>query len=75
MQNLRRRNKTNELGVVRQQVYIVSAFTTVVLPMKSWLVQYAGPPGVVLAGIMAYLLTRLVGYGVIFRRDKTERNA
>jgi O-antigen/teichoic acid export membrane protein len=65
----------NGLGIVRQQVWVVSAFVAVALPLKLCLAQWAGAFGVVLAGIVAYVLTTVLGYGLVFRRDVAERIA
>ncbi len=63
----------NGLGIVKQQVWVVSAFVLVVLPLKLYLASWMGAIGVVIAAITAYLLTTVVGYGLVFRRDLSER--
>lgn len=63
----------NGLGIVRQQVYVVSAFIAVALPLKLWWAQSGGAFGVVAAGIIAYILTTVIGYGIVFRRDLIAR--
>ena len=63
----------NGLGIVRQQVVIVSLFVAVALPLKIWLASSWGASGVVLAGVLAYTLTTVLGYGLVFRRSIVER--
>lgn len=58
----------NGLGVVRQQVWVVSSFVLVAIPLKLWLSSLHGALGVVVAGILAYLVTTVLGYGLIFRK-------
>lgn len=63
----------NGLGVVKQQVWIVSSFVLVAIPLKLWLSSLYGALGVVIAGIVAYLLTTVLGYGLIFRKAIAEK--
>lgn len=63
----------NGIGVVKQQVVVVSAFILLGLPLKIMLAYEMGSEGVVLAGIGSYLLTTVVGYVFIFRKQIMER--
>lgn len=63
----------NGLGIIKQQVWIVSTFILMVLPMKLLLASKFGVVGVVTAGIIAYLVTTVAGYGLIFRKELVER--
>lgn len=63
----------NGIGVVKQQVVVVSAFILLGLPLKIMLAYDMGSEGVVLAGIGSYLLTTVVGYVFIFRKQIMER--
>lgn len=65
----------NGLGVVRQQVWVVTAFVLLVFPLKLWWGHEWGAFGVVLASIIAYLITTVFGYGIVFRRNVVERMA
>lgn len=63
----------NGLGVINQQVWVVSAFVAVAVPLKFFLADVYGASGVVAAGILAYFITTVVGYGVIYRKDLVEK--
>lgn len=62
----------NGIGVVKQQVMVVSVFILIGLPLKIFLASTNGAEGVVLAGIFSYLLTTILGYGFIFRNQIKE---
>ena len=57
----------NGCGIVRLQVWVVLAFCLVALPLKFALGVNFGATGVVLASVIAYLLTNVGLYGTIFR--------
>ena len=57
----------NGCGIVRQQVWVVTAFCCVVLPLKFWLGDAWGGSGIVAATIVAYLLVVVGTYGVVLR--------
>lgn len=63
----------NGVGVVRQQVWVVISFVLLAIPMKYWLGSNYGAAGVVMAGVVAYLLTTVSGYGFIFRKNLSEK--
>lgn len=57
----------NGCGIVRQQVWVVTAFCCVVLPLKFWLGDLWGASGIVFATIAAYLFVVVGTYGVLLR--------
>jgi O-antigen/teichoic acid export membrane protein len=57
----------NGCGIVRQQVWVVTAFCCVVLPMKFWLGGMWGAEGIVVATIVAYFVVVAGTYGVFLR--------
>jgi O-antigen/teichoic acid export membrane protein len=59
----------NGLGIVRQQVLVVTVLVVIALPLKLWLAQLAGPLGVVVGGILAYTFVTVAAYGFIFRHE------
>jgi O-antigen/teichoic acid export membrane protein len=59
----------NGLGIVKQQVWVLCAFVSLVFPAKLLLVPSFGAVGVVSVGLAAYFLTTVIGYGVFFRND------
>lgn len=63
----------NGLGIIRQQVLVVTVFVVIALPLKLWLAHLAGPFGVVVAGIFAYTLVTVSAYGFIFRNEIVRR--
>ena len=63
----------NGTGIVRQQVYVVSAFVVLALPLKLWMAPTYGAAGVVAAGIIAYILANGGGYGIVFRKALMEK--
>ncbi len=59
----------NGLGIVKQQVWVLCAFVSLVLPVKLLIAPSSGATGVVLSGLGAYFLTTVIGYGIFFRND------
>ena len=59
----------NGIGVVKQQVWLVSCFVLLALPLKYCLGMSDGAVGVIFAGILAYTITTVFGYGLVFRSD------
>lgn len=59
----------NGLGIIKQQVWVLCAFTSLVLPAKLLIAPSFGATGVVLSGLGAYFLTTVIGYGIFFRND------
>lgn len=64
----------NGLGVVKAQVMVVVAFCIVCLPLKFFLVQQVGVVGIILAAIIAYLLTAAIPYAVLLSREPLRRH-
>lgn len=63
----------NGIGVIKQQVWVVSCFILLALPLKYWLGLSNGAAGVIFAGILAYSISTALGYGLIFRKDIKEK--
>lgn len=63
----------NGIGIVKQQVWVVSFFVVLALPLKYYFGLSYGAVGVLAAGILVYSITTVAGYGLIFRRDIRER--
>ncbi len=63
----------NGLGIVKQQVWVLCAFVSLVLPAKFLIAPSYGAVGIILAGLAAYFLTAVIGYGVFFRNDIKRR--
>lgn len=63
----------NGLGIIRQQVLVVTTFVIIALPLKLCLAHLAGSFGVVVAGILAYTLVTVGAYGFIFRQEIVRR--
>lgn len=63
----------NGIGIVKQQVIVVSVFIVFGLPLKSVFAYEMGAEGLVLAGITSYLLIIVLGYAFIFRKKIMER--
>ena len=59
----------NGLGIVRQQVWVLCAFVSLVLPAKLLIAPSFGAAGIVLAGLCVYFLTTVLGYGLLFWND------
>lgn len=59
----------NGIGVVKQQVWVVSCFVLLAIPLKYYLGLSDGAAGVIFAGIVAYTITTVFGYGLVFRSD------
>lgn len=59
----------NGLGIVKQQVWVLCAFVSLVVPVKFLIAPSFGATGVVLSGLGAYFLTTVIGYGIFFRND------
>ncbi|MEI7784015.1 MAG: hypothetical protein WCK08_06500 [Betaproteobacteria bacterium] len=63
----------NGIGIVKQQVWVVSCFVALALPLKYFLGLSYGATGVLTAGILAYCITTVAGYGIVFRSDIRRR--
>lgn len=59
----------NALDIVKQQVFVVGVFVAIAIPLKISLASNFGAVGLVTAGILAYAVTTIIGYGIIFRKD------
>jgi hypothetical protein len=62
----------NGCGIVQQQVWVVSAFCCVVLPLKFFLGDLWGASGILSATIIAYLLVVVGGYAIPLRAKVLE---
>jgi len=63
----------NGTSIVREQTYIVCTFVLIALPLKIVLAEPYGAVGVILAGLIVYILVTLTGYGFIFRKTIQNR--
>jgi O-antigen/teichoic acid export membrane protein len=59
----------NGCGIVKQLVWVVAAFCCVALPLKFALGARYGVTGVVLASVLAYLVTTVGMYSTVFRSE------
>lgn len=59
----------NGLGIIRQQVLVVTVFVVIALPLKLFFAHFGGAFGVVVAGVLAYTLVTVSAYGFIFRHE------
>ena len=59
----------NGTGIIKHQVSVTLLFVLLVLPLKLILVHHLGLLALPLATLVAYLLTHLSLYGIVFRAD------
>jgi O-antigen/teichoic acid export membrane protein len=59
----------NGAGIIRQQVATAILFIAIALPLKLYLVHVLGLPGILLATIVAYLISHVGLYGFVFREQ------
>lgn len=62
----------NGAGIVRQQVVVVLAFCALAIPAKIVGAWWGGVGGLLAASLAAYLLTVVLPYATVFRRDILE---
>ena len=58
----------NGTGIIREQVVVALLFCAIALPMKIAATIYAGASGLVLATIVAYVMTVVLPYATVLRR-------
>lgn len=58
----------NGTGIVREQVWVVTAFCTVALPLKLFAASQAGASGLLAATIISYGITVIGLYATVFRQ-------
>ena len=63
----------NGVFIVKEQVVVVIAFVVLALPLKFWFAKSGNVEDVVIAGSIAYILTTVMGYGIIFRNKISAR--